>query len=160
MRKDFEVLGLEEGATVAEVRAARRALARRWHPDRFLPGPEREWANQRMAEINRAYHACLPLAKGNSSSEEEKLRHARKLIENGQLEVARKLLIKLSMRTAEWNYLFGIVLLRMAEYRKALLYLSVAAHQQPGNPKYLRAQQIARRLQGPEKKPLFFGTVR
>ena len=155
MRKDFEILGLSESATPKEVRAAHRALARRWHPDRFLPGPEREWANQRMAEINRAYHACLPLAEGNFASEAEKLRRARVLIEDGQLDTARRLLMKLSTRTAEWNYLFGIVLLKMADYKKALLYLSVAAHQRPGNAKYLRAEQFARRVQPEERRAPF-----
>jgi hypothetical protein len=46
------VLGLQPGATPAQVSAAYRELAKRWHPDR---GGGRE-AERRMAEINGAYH--------------------------------------------------------------------------------------------------------
>jgi hypothetical protein len=47
----FAVLGVERGASAAEVSAAYRRLAKRWHPDRG--GGER--AAGRMAEINAAY---------------------------------------------------------------------------------------------------------
>ena len=59
MASDYEILGVSPCASREELRAAYRALARRWHPDRFMEGPEREWAGVRMAEINRAYRACL-----------------------------------------------------------------------------------------------------
>ncbi len=45
------MLGVPEGAPPAEVTAAYRALAKRWHPDR-APG---SGAARRMAEINAAY---------------------------------------------------------------------------------------------------------
>jgi DnaJ domain len=47
----FAVLGLEPGASPAQVTAAYRAMAKRWHPDR-AGGPG---AAGRMAEINLAY---------------------------------------------------------------------------------------------------------
>jgi hypothetical protein len=55
----YEVLNIPANATRDEIRAAYRELARRWHPDRFLPGPERDWANEKMADINAAYRLCL-----------------------------------------------------------------------------------------------------
>ncbi len=45
-------LGLDADATPAEVAAAYRALAKRWHPDHAGDGAE---AVRRMAEINAAY---------------------------------------------------------------------------------------------------------
>ena len=52
--------------------------------------------------------------------------------------------MEVSTRRAEWNYLFGLMLLHRQEYEKALVYLSVAAHQQPENPKYARMERVAR----------------
>ena len=47
----FAVLGISPDASVEEVAAAYRALAKQWHPDR-VEGPQ---AARRMAEINAAY---------------------------------------------------------------------------------------------------------
>ena len=55
----YEILNIPATATREEIRAAYRVMARRWHPDRFLPGPERDWANEKMADINAAYRLCL-----------------------------------------------------------------------------------------------------
>lgn len=48
------VLGVASGASPAEVTAAYRALAKRWHPDKH-PGAAARDAARRMAEINAAY---------------------------------------------------------------------------------------------------------
>ena len=136
-------------ATRTEIRAAYRKLARRWHPDRFMAGPERDWANEKMAEINSAYRTCLSgiaapeIAK---CAENEALMKVQKLIDDGNYLSARKMLMSFSTRCAEWNYLFGAVLMRMSEVDKALIYLSVAAHQNPESAKYARALNEARRM--------------
>ena len=147
MAEHHQVLGVPPCASREEIRAAYRALARRWHPDRFMEGPEREWATARMAEITGAYRACLRSA-GSArcphAGDEERLARARRLIDDGQLVRAREVLMQVSTRRAEWNYLFGLMLLHRREYEKALIYLSVAAHQQPENEKYARMENVAR----------------
>lgn len=144
MRSAQEVLGVSAGATVEQVRAAYRALARRWHPDRFAPGPEREWASDHMAEINAAYRDALKAARKNGPvNEDEAFRRAARLIEDGEFSTARELLMTMPTRCAEWNYLFGEVLMRLSEYKKALIYLSVATHQNPDSAKYAAAYSKA-----------------
>ena len=147
MASDHEILGVSPCASREELRAAYRALARRWHPDRFMEGPEREWASVRMAEINRAYRACLKTcrrARIQAEDDDERLEAARRLIDDGQYGNARAILMQISTRRAEWNYLFGLMLLHRQEYEKALVYLSVAAHPQPENKKYAHMERVAR----------------
>lgn len=142
-----EILGISSSASKDEARMAYRALARRWHPDRFMPGPEREWASEHMTEINTAYAAFIKDARDSSASEGSDLRRVQGLIDDDRLSSARELLMTMPTRCAEWNYLFGQLLMKLADYQKAAMYLSVAAHQEPGNAKYAAAcAQIERRL--------------
>ena len=159
----YEVLKIPVTATREEIRAAYRELARRWHPDRFMPGPERDWANEKMADINAAYRLCLSSlrdARVAAESEGEALRKAQALIDDGQYQSARKLLMGLGTRCAEWNYLFGWVLLNQSDTQKALIYLSVAAHQKPESVKYARALQEARQRGSVSRLTALFGRRR
>lgn len=141
----FSVLNIPPTASRDEIRRAYREMARRWHPDRFMEGPERDWANEKMAEINAAYHACLhePYTCADADAEKRALRRIEEMIDGGQYLSARRMLMNLATRCAEWNYLFGAVLLKMREIQKALIYLGVANHQQPENAKYARALKEA-----------------
>ena len=103
MTSDYEILGVSPCASRDELRAAYRALARRWHPDRFLEGPEREWAGAHMAEINRAYRACLKScrrARVRVEDDDERLETARRLIDDGEYGNARAVLMQVSTRRA------------------------------------------------------------
>lgn len=155
----YEVLNIPKTATRDEIRTAYRNLARRWHPDRFLPGPERDWANERMAKINAAYRLCLDGLKDARlavDSEDEALRQVQALIDDGKYQSARKLLMGFDTRCAEWNYLFGYVLMHLSEMDKALIYLSVAAHQKPMCAKYARALEEAQRQKAARRLTTLF----
>lgn len=145
----FKVLDLPVTATRDDIRTAYRTLARRWHPDRFMEGPERDWANEKMAEINAAYHACLKGPRPSSDPEEDgrKLKRIEEMIRSGHYQSARRMLMDISTRCAEWNYLFGAVLFKLCENDKALIYLGVAARQQPENAKYAKAFREAQEAQ-------------
>lgn len=91
-----------------------------------------------------------------ASAEEESraLRRIEDLIDGGQYPMARRMLMNIATRCAEWNYLFGAVLMKTSEIQKALIYLGVAAHQQPGNAKYARALKEAQSAQPAAKARL------
>lgn len=153
LQNPFEVLGVQMTATKDEIRAAYRALARRWHPDRFLAGPERDWANEKMAEINAAYRDCLNGVRPRTIvAEATELARVEQMIDDGQFTSAREALMRVATRCAEWNYLFGALMMRTAEYEKGILYLSVAAHQSPDVEKYVTALQAARRAASAGKR--------
>lgn len=154
----YELLGVSPAASRDEVRRCYRALARRWHPDRFAPGPERDWANEKMAQINAAYHACLeggPVERA-STDERHRLTEIEQMIDQGAYEHARRTLMQLTTRSAEWNYLFGAVLLKLKETEKAMIYLQVAAHQEPATRKYAEALARAQAM----SKPSGVGRIR
>lgn len=160
---EYEVLNIPATATRDEIRAAYRDLARRWHPDRFMPGPERDWANEKMAAINAAYRLCLSDLKDRRptpDSEAEALREVQALIDDGKYQSARQLLMGFDTRCAEWNYLFGALLLNQSQTEKALIYLSVASHQQPNSAKYARALRQAQQMNASRKLSSLFARRR
>ena len=167
MQNPFEALGVKESAGTAEVRQAYRALARRWHPDRFVDGPERMWAEQRMVEINLAYHEAIVTCAGREGDapyeitpESQQLEDIRNLVGIGQLTAARQALMRIETRTAEWNYLFGAVLLRLGEYEKAVLYFGIAARQRPANQQYRTAYISAEMIRDQKNRRRPFAVLR
>lgn len=137
MDQSHGILGVAENATREEIHKAYRELAQRWHPDRFMEGPERLWAEQKMIEINRAYNECISRCSPEVSAPKDgRYGDVRQLIEVGQLSRARVLLLKMEGRDAEWNFYFGRVLFERREYDKAALFLKIALRQSPENQTY------------------------
>ena len=65
MRNPYEVLGLQPGASLAEVKLAYRNLAKKYHPDNYSGSPLQNAANEKMQEINEAYDSII---NGNTSA--------------------------------------------------------------------------------------------
>ena len=143
----YQVLGVQASASADEIRLAYRTLARRWHPDRFAEGPERDWANEKMCAINAAYNACLSGTAGAylRMEEAERLKQAEQLISEERFTEARAVLMSFDTRSAEWNYQFGCLMLAQGDHKKAGIYLGVASRQAPDIARYREACQ---RLEG------------
>ena len=64
----------------------------------------------------------------------------------GQLDHARRALMRAQGRGAEWNYLFGAILMRRGEYEKAAVYFGVSTRMSPDCPQYRAALRSAEAL--------------
>ena len=72
MKNHYAILGLLPNAEAVVVKAAYKALAQRYHPDRFDGDPD--FAQHRMAELNEAYTALSGL-RGRHVDDGDFVRH-------------------------------------------------------------------------------------
>ncbi len=165
----YKVLGVSEDATQEEIRAAYLSLVKKYHPDKYTDNPLKELANEKLKEINEAYEQLTKKGTTASSSSAGRqgsysdpfgsgyggaysgtggsysgpsaaeFARARSFINQNNLQAAKQVLDSISVRNAEWYYLYGIIYLRQGWYDKAREYLSRAYEQEPGNPEYRNA---------------------
>lgn len=68
MKNPYSVLGVEPTATDEEIKAAYRALARKYHPDKYQDSDLAEMAGEKMKEINAAYEAIQEMRAGGGAN--------------------------------------------------------------------------------------------
>ena len=68
MKNPYEVLGVSENATDEEIKAAYKALAKKYHPDNYVDSPLADLANEKMKEINEAYDTIQKERSGKGSA--------------------------------------------------------------------------------------------
>lgn len=161
MTDSYALLGVAPDAGADELKAAYRAKARQWHPDRFPEGPERVQAEERMIRLNRAYEEALghcPAAAPRATAaadaaQDEMLSDVRSLMALGQLDHARRALLRVEGRGAEWNYLFGAILMRRGDYEKAAVYFGVSTRMCPDCAQYRAALRSAEALRDRSRRP-------
>ncbi|MDB4797130.1 ankyrin repeat domain-containing protein [bacterium] len=71
-QKDLELLEIEEGASLSELKTAYRTLTKVWHPDRFSHDEElRKKADEKLAKINLAYKRLTKYFKSRNTSKKK-----------------------------------------------------------------------------------------
>jgi len=162
MKKYFEILGLDENASRAEIEEAYRALKAKYSEDRFKEGEEGNDASRRLMELEEAYSelSSVVIAKekvfvsgGGDGADEEYAAYAAidALIKQGKLEEAQSALDNMSQRRGEWHYLQAIIFYKRGWYGECRSQLKIALNIEPLNPKYRAAA---------EKLELFLGNIR
>jgi len=127
MNNPFEVLGLRACADAEEVRAAYRALARRYHPDMIQDPAQREEAQARMVQLNLAYEEALRMVTPRAASsaisrdlsEEESIQLAQKMLDRSNPQSALRYLLRSHERGEDWYYVHGKVLMALEQYESA-----------------------------------------
>ncbi len=153
MQNPYEVLGIKEGASEAEIKAAYREQVKKYHPDKHQDNPLYELAEEKLREINEAYenltkgggsggYKSQAQSGGGSSSGQASAREfydIRSSIDRGNLDAAEVMLSKTKIRNAEWFYLRGVLSLRKGWYDDAYGNLQRAVAMEPGNHEYRNA---------------------
>ena len=156
MRDPYEVLGVQPSATDDEVKAAYRALARKYHPDNYADNPLSDLAQEKMQEINEAYDTVVRMRKeGNTGSNPNggyrapnggpsRYGDIRQMIMQNRLMDAEMLLdgIPAHARDAEWFFLKGSVLHKKGWLEEAYNHFATACRMDPQNQEYRQALQL------------------
>lgn len=172
MTNPYKVLGVNEGATNEEIRAAYLSLVKKYHPDKYTDPDMKQLANEKLKEINEAYDQLTKNPGKTASSgysgaaygagghggsysgpEADRFVRARSLINAGNLEGAKTILDSIQTRNAEWYYLYGIIYLRQGWYDKAREFLGRAYRTEPGNAEYAQAYNTLRYTGNPYSRP-------
>lgn len=151
----YQVLGVSENATDAEIKNAYRELAKKYHPDNYAQNPLADLAEQKMKEINEAYDMICDMRKGsNTSSSANNANVAyganythtsypdvRRLIREGRLDDALQILNGVSgnSRSAEWYFLMGMIFSRKGWSEQAYTYFQTACRMDPTNQEFSSA---------------------
>lgn len=165
-KNPYEVLGVREDATDEEIKEAYRALARKYHPDKYIDEGLKEMATEKMKTINEAYEEIKNIRAGKSSAGGSgsaggygsygssgsggsgDFAEVRRLINAGAYMQAERILdaMPADCRGAEWHFLRGCILLRRGWVHDAAKYFDTACRMDPQNAEYRNARLNIERM--------------
>ncbi len=160
MNDPYKVLGVSPDASDDEIKKAYRALARKYHPDKYRDSDLADLASEKMKEVNAAYEEIKQMresgggknknsgsyAGNTSSSGNPRYNEIRRYINNGNDRQAETLLnnIPVAERNAEWNFLMGCVCVKRGFFVDAQRFFDTACSMDPYNNEYRAAQERLR----------------
>ena len=161
MKDPYKVLGVEPTATDEEIKTAYRALARKYHPDKYRDTDLAEMAGEKMKEINAAYDEVQKIRAGKApggagaggyqgtytaADGTNPFITARQWLNANRVNEAAQILggIPESERGAEWHFLMGVVAVKRGHYVDAQNFFDTACGMEPNTPEYRSAQEQLR----------------
>ena len=159
MKDPYSILGVSKNASDEEVKAAYKALVRKYHPDNYSDdNPLKELANEKMQEVNEAYDTIVRMReeaekKKTSSSKSSDYGHydarnayaeVRRTINSRRFSDTESQLLAIpqSERTAEWHYLVSVLLMHRNRQNDAMRELEIACSMDPSNIEYQKAKEM------------------
>jgi len=139
MQNPFDALGLTRDANAEQVRAAYHARVKLCHPDCVRDETAQQAAQAALIELNLAYAEAMRRVshrERNAVVVPDAKQVARRLLDQGHLDSALRILNKAADRDAEWFDLQGSVLLKKGEAEAAHASFRTAVRLEPENPRY------------------------
>ena len=174
MNDPYKILGVSPTATDDEVKSAYRALARKYHPDKYRDSDLAEMAGEKMKEINAAYDEIQKIRAGKTAGQGGyggssyggqtyggpyggqtygQAHHsgnpyitARQLINLRRVAEAAQVLstVPESDRGAEWHFLMGCIAVNRGHFVDAQQFFDTACGMDPANAEYRDARERLR----------------
>lgn len=138
-KKYFNILGLNENATIDEVISSHKNLINSYNYQLNNSSSNHEEINKRIFEINGAYDYLMNNVFNSSYNEQFILQQIRNLINSNLLDEAREKIWKIKNRNAEWNYLVGQIYYKEGWYDKSQSHFEIAYNLEPNNFEYSHA---------------------
>jgi molecular chaperone DnaJ len=129
----YEILGLTEDATDAEVEKAYLDLRCKYSVDRFLDGEAGNEAARNLTRLENAYNEIMAIRRGEKDSSYLEIESA---IKKGNIALAQEKLDAYSTRDAEWHYLQSVVFYKKNWINESLKQLEIAMNMDKDNKKY------------------------
>ena len=156
MKDPYSILGVSQNASEDEIKAAYKALVRKYHPDNYGDdNPLKDLANEKMQEVNQAYDEIMRMrenSKNNTSSSSSYSSYGsagvyadvRRTINSKKFGDAEKMLLEIPQadRTAEWHYLASVLLMHRNRQNDAMRELEIACNMDPSNIEYQKAKEM------------------
>ena len=157
MKDPYQILGVEPTATDEELKTAYRALARKYHPDKYQDSELAEMASEKMKEINAAYDEIQKIRSGKATASPggqsthggpsgpsytadgiDYFALARQLVSVRRYAEAVNVLtsIPTARRDAVWYFYMGVSSFGLGREKDALHCAEQACRMDPGNPEY------------------------
>ncbi len=137
MREYYEVLGLDENASMEEVESAYKKLKTKYSKDRFLEGEKGNEAAKKLTRIEEAYEEIKAHVHEQSTNKQNiSFSAIEDCIRNDDLEGAQELLDNNFDRGANWHYLQSVVFYKKNWTNESKKQLEIAVDMDPTNAKY------------------------
>ena len=162
MNDPYKILGVSPTATDDEIKTAYRALARKYHPDKYRDTDLSEMAGEKMKEINAAYDEIQKIRAGKATGQGGgygsgyggqtygQAHHsgdpyitARQLINLRRVAEAAQVLstVPEADRGAEWHFLMGCIAVNRGHFVDAQHFFDTACGMDPTNAEYQDARE-------------------
>ena len=141
-KRNLEILGLSEGATLDDVKRAYETLRAKYLEERFMDGEVGNNAAKMLTKIQTAYDELTREMSETSHSDGdngEALKKVEELLKSGDISEAQRVLDNFNERSAHWHYLQSVVFYRKNWMNESKKQLEIAIQLDPENAKYKEA---------------------